>query len=161
APIDANGQATLTLPLGIGNAALTASFAGTGNFANSTSAAVALTVSRAATSVALASSVNPAGISQAVTFTAVVAVLPPGVGAPTGTVTFMDGNVVLGTVPVGPGGTARLTASFAAAGGHAITAVYSGDVSLVGSSQTLTEQVNAPATPQAAATTALAASASA
>jgi hypothetical protein len=66
-------------------------------------------------------------------------------GLTSGTVTFMDGNVVLGTAQVNPfSGTARLTTSFAAAGGHAITAVYSGDVNFVGSnSQALTEQVSA------------------
>jgi Bacterial Ig-like domain (group 3)/RTX calcium-binding nonapeptide repeat (4 copies) len=157
--VDANGQATLTTLLGVGNATLTASFTGTGNFANSTSAAVALTVTRAATAVSLASSVNPAATGQSVTFTATVSVLAPGVGTPTGTVTFRDGNVVLGTAAVVPfAGTARFTTSFAAAGGHAITAVYSGDASFVGSSQTLTEQVNAATTPQAT-TTALTASA--
>ena len=70
----------------------------------------------------------------------------------------MDGNVVLGTVAVGAGGTATFTTSFAAAGGHVITAVYSGDVNFVASSQTLTEQVNAPTTHKAT-TTALSASA--
>src|SRR5262249_14764916 len=124
APVDANGQATLTLPLGVGDASLTASFAGTGNFANSTSAAVAVTVSPgtvtpAPTTVALAPSLNPAVVGQAVSFTATVAA-SPWAGTPTGTVTFMDGNVVLGTVAVGAGGTATLTTSFAAAGGHAI-----------------------------------------
>jgi hypothetical protein len=79
---------------------------------------------------------------------------------PTGTVTFKDGNVILGTATVNPfSGKATLTTSFATAGGHAITAVYSGDANLVGSSQALTEQVNAP-TIQAT-TTALAASANA
>jgi hypothetical protein len=91
-----------------------------------------------------------------VTFTATVSVLAPGMGVPTGTVTFKDGNVVLGTVPVGLN-KAALATSFAAAGGHAITAVYSGEASLVGSSQALTEQVIAPTTPQAT-MTALAAS---
>src|SRR5262249_29673789 len=144
APVDANGVATLTVPLAVGNHALTASFAGTGNFANSASAAAAVTVSRAATAVALASSVNPAATGQAGTFTATVSALAPRMGTPTGTVTFMDGNVVLGTASVSPfSGKATLTTSFAAAGGHAITAVYSGDVSLVGSSQALTEQVSA------------------
>src|SRR5262249_31191014 len=48
--VDGNGQATLTIPpLGVGNFSLTASYTGTGNLANSTSAAAALTVSRAAT----------------------------------------------------------------------------------------------------------------
>jgi hypothetical protein len=157
--VDANGQAMLTIPpLGVGNTSLTASYTGTGNFANSTSAAVALTVNRAATAVTLTSSANPAAAGQSVTFTAAVSVLAPGAGVPTGTVTFMDGNVVLGTAAVIPSvGTARFTTSFAAAGGHVITAVYSGDVNIAGSSQTLTEQVNAPATPQAT-TAALAAS---
>ena len=82
----------------------------------------------------------------------------PGAGTPTGTVTFQDGNVVLGTAAVGRDGTATFTTSFAATGGHTITAVYSGDAIFVGSSQALTEQVNAPTTPQVT-TTALLASA--
>jgi hypothetical protein len=142
APVDANGQATLTVSLGVGNHTLTASFAGTGNFANSASAAVDVTVNRAATAVALASSANPASTGQAVTFTATVTAVAPGAGTPTGTVTFQDGNVILGTVAVGPGGTATFTTRFAAAGGHAITAAYSGDDNFVGSAQPLTEQVN-------------------
>src|SRR5262249_30284588 len=117
--------------------------------------------SRAASAVALASSVNPAATGQSVTFTATVSVPAPGMGVPTGTVTFMDGNVVLGTVPVvfnilGSNSTARITTSFAVAGGHAITALYSGDANIAGSSGALTEQVNAPSTQ--ATTTALVAS---
>jgi Bacterial Ig-like domain (group 3)/FG-GAP-like repeat len=144
APLDAAGKATIPTSLGIGNHALTAFFSGTIGFADSTSAATAVTVSPAATTVALASSLNPAATGRAVTFTATVAAVAPGGGTPTGTVTFKDGNVVLGTVAVGTGGAATFTTSFAAAGGHAITAVYSGDAAFVGSSQALTEQVNAP-----------------
>jgi hypothetical protein len=88
-----------------------------------------------------------------VTFTATVAAVAPGAGTPTGTVTFQDGNVVLGTVAVGARGTATFTTSFAAAGGHAITAVYSGAPIFVGSSQSLTEQVNAATTHKATTTT--------
>src|SRR5262249_24487932 len=102
------------------------------------------------------SSVNPAVIGQAVTFSATVAAVAPGATTPTGTVTFQDGNVSLGTVAVGPGGTATLTTSFAVAGSHAITAIYSGAPNFVASSQALTEQVNAPTTQ--ATTTALVAS---
>src|SRR5262249_51856671 len=76
-----------------------------------------------------------------------VAAVAPGAGTPTGTVTFQDGATVLGTVAVGTGGAATFTTSFAAAGGHAITAVYSGDAAFVGSAQALTEQVNAAAPP--------------
>src|SRR5262249_49189892 len=78
--------------------------------------------------------------------TATVSVLAPGAGVPAGTVTFMDGNVVLGTAAVGRSGTATFTTSFVAAGGHAITAVYNGDPNFVGSSQAITEHVSAGAT---------------
>src|SRR5262249_45658033 len=148
APVNGAGQATLAVALGVGNHALTASFTGTDDFADSTSAAAAVTVNPPATTLALGSSVNPAATGQAVPFIATVTAVAPGAGTPTGTVTFLDGNTVLGTVAVGPGGTATLTTSFAAAGGHFITAVYSGDGNFVGSAQALTEQVNAPATPQ-------------
>src|SRR5262249_4903462 len=112
-------------------------------------------VNPAATTVALRSSVNPAVTGQAVTFTATVAAVAPGATTPTGTVTFQDGNVVLGTVAVGARGTATFTTRFAVAGGHIITAVYSGAANFVASSQALTEQVNAPTT-QATTTTLLA-----
>jgi hypothetical protein len=151
------GQATLAVSLGAGSHALTASFAGTGGFADSFDLAD-LTVNPAATAVVLSSLVNPAATGQAVTFTATVAAVAPGAGPPTGTVTFRDGNVVLGTVAVGPGGTATFTTSFAAAGGHAITATYNGDSNFEASRQALTEQVNAPTTRKAT-TTALLASA--
>src|SRR5262249_29475453 len=136
-----------------GNHALTASFFGVSGFAASTSAATTVTVNPAATTLTLGSSVNPAVTGQAVTFSARVAAVAPGAGTPTGTVTFLDGNLVPGTVAVGTGGTAMLTTSFAATGGHTITAVYSGAPAFVASSQALTEQVNAPTTPRATTTT--------
>ncbi len=124
------GQATIRVSLGLGNHELIASFAGTGNFGDSTGIAD-VTVNRASTTVALGSSANPAATGQAVTFTATVAAVAPGAGTPTGTVTFRDGNVVLGTAAVGRGGTATFTTSFTAAGGHVIAAVYSGDPNFV------------------------------
>jgi hypothetical protein len=160
APVNSTGQATLGVSLDVGSHALTASFAGARGFgfADSTSAAVTETVNRAATTVALRSSLNPAVAGQAVSFTATVASVAPGAATPTGKVIFMDGNVVLETVGLGPDGTATFSTSFAAAGGHVITAAYAGDVfNFVASSQTLTEQVNAPTTHKAT-TTALAAS---
>lgn len=161
AQVNAAGQATLGVSLDVGSHALTASFAGArgSGFTDSTSAAVTETVNRAVTTVALASSLNPAVTGQAVTFTATVAAVAPGAATPTGKVIFMDGNVVLGTVGIGAGGAATFTTSFAAAGSHVITAVFAGDVfEFEASSQTLTEQVNAPNTHKAT-TTALVASA--
>src|SRR5439155_23763455 len=55
------------------------------------------TVSKAATTTALASSANPAVWGQSVTLTATVSATAPGAGAPSGTVTFLDGATTLGT----------------------------------------------------------------
>src|SRR5262249_59395649 len=57
--VNAAGQATLAVSLGVGDHALTASFVGTGNFTDSTGVAD-VTVNRAATTVAVKSSGNPA-----------------------------------------------------------------------------------------------------
>jgi hypothetical protein len=152
APLDTTGKAALTTSLFVGTHSLTATFFGTIGFADSNSPATTVTVNPAATTLTLRSSVNPAVTGQAVTFTATVAAVAPGRGTPTGTVTFKDGNVVLGTVAVGTRGTATFTTSFAAAGGHTITAVYNGAPIFVGSSQSLTEQVNAAPTRKATTT---------
>jgi hypothetical protein len=88
-----------------------------------------------------------------------VSAVAPGAATPIGKVVFMDGNVVLGTVGTDANGTATFTTSFATAGSHVITAVFPGGVlSFLASSQTLTEQVNAPSTHKST-TTALVASA--
>jgi Ca2+-binding RTX toxin-like protein len=144
APVNAAGQATLLVSLGVGNHALTAVFGGNGGFAASTSAVVAEAVNQAATATALSPSANPAVGGRTVTFTATVTAVAPGAGTPTGTVTFLDGNTVLGTAAVGADGRATLTTNFAAAGGHAITAIYNGDGNFVSSSQAVAEQVSAP-----------------
>ncbi len=156
APLDASGRASIPVSLGIGAHALTASFFGTTGFADSTSAAASVTVNPDATRLALTSSVNPAVTGQAVTFTATASAVAPGGGSPTGTITFKDGNTILGTVAIQSGGKATLTTSFAATGGHAITATYSGSLAFVTSSTALTEQVNTPPTHKATTTSLLA-----
>jgi hypothetical protein len=143
AAVDAAGHATLAVSLGVGSHTLTASFVGTGGFTGSLATDVTETVNPALTTVALTSSVNPAVSNQAVTFTARVAVVAPGSGTPTGTVTFREHNVILGTAAVGAGGIAKLTTSFRATGAHVITATYNGDSNFAAGRQALTEQVNA------------------
>jgi hypothetical protein len=141
APLNAAGQAMLTVLLGVGDHALTASFVGTGGFAGSISAASAVTINPAATTVALGSSVNPAVTGQAVTFTATVAAVAPGVGTPTGTITFLDGNTVLGSAPLNSAGQATLTVSLGL-GDHALTASFAGTGDFAGSiSAAVTENV--------------------
>jgi hypothetical protein len=152
AQVDVNGQATLPVSLGVGDHALTASFVSNA-FPGSASAAVDVSVDRAGATVSLASSLNPAATGQAVTFTATVAAVAQGAATPTGTVTFKAGNTIVGTVAVGAGGKVTFTTTFAAAGSYAVTAVYNGDANFAGTTQMLTEQVNAPSTRRATTTT--------
>jgi predicted extracellular nuclease len=80
-------------------------------------------------STALVVTPNPVVTGGPVTLTATVT----GTSQPTGTVTFKEGDTVLGTAPVSPNGTASLTLSTLAAGKHAVVAVYGGATYLPGS----------------------------
>jgi hypothetical protein len=94
----------------------------------------------------LLTSANPAVIDQSVTFTALVTSLS--LGSPTGTVTFRDGDTVLGIDTV-QAGVATLTIDEFSHGEddmHWITAEYSGNMVFNGSvSGTLAQDVVAPA----------------
>jgi fibronectin-binding autotransporter adhesin len=68
-----------------------------------------------------------------VSLVAGVAAAPPGAGAPTGTVTFLDGGTVLGSAPM-ENGSARFTDSGLGLGTHAISARYAGEGLFAGSS---------------------------
>jgi sugar lactone lactonase YvrE len=97
-----------------------------------------LSIAKLASVATLISSANPALAGGALTFTATVAT---DAGAPTGTVTFLDGTTVLGQGTL-VGGVATLTTSALAGGSHLITAVYSGTANFVAStSAALTESV--------------------
>ncbi len=63
---------------------------------------------------------------ETVTLTALVSPPSPGSGLPTGTVTFSEAGVLLGTAPL-VNGVAQLTTTPASAGTGTITASYSGD----------------------------------
>ena len=118
--------ATLTINnLGVGSHSMAAHYGGDANNTPSTSGAIVQTITAfvASTTTTVALSVNPATYGSAVTLTASVTG-----GAPTGTVTFKDGALVLGTAALG-GTTAQIAISNLAVGSHAITATYSGDAS--------------------------------
>jgi len=128
-----NGAATFTIPgLNAGNHALTAFYAAQANFAAS-SANGTLTVNRAQTSTVLGSSLNPAMVGTAVTFTASVSAVASGASVPTGTTTFTDGSTVLAAVAVNGLGQATLITSSLAVGVHTITATYNGDANFFAS----------------------------
>ena len=89
------------------------------------------------TSIAIASSKNPSSQGESVTFTAMVSATG---AAPVGTVTFKNGNKVLGQSSV-VGGVASFALSTLPVGSSKITAVFRGD-GFVTSTANLTQTVN-------------------
>ena len=82
---------------------------------------------------------------DAVTVSAVVSVVAPGSGSPTGSVTFYDGTTALGTATVVNGAASLpLGSTTLAVGGHTIRAVYEGDATFTGSEATVAITVLAP-----------------
>ena len=145
-----SGIATATVMLPAGTAAnaytIQAVYSGTGNFGGSSDSSHVLTVSSTTTTTTVASSANPSVVGQFVTFAATVVASSPGLGTPTGSVTFMDGTSILGTAALS-GGTALFTTPSLALNAHSITAVYAGNSSFAKStSPPLSETVNQDAT---------------
>jgi hypothetical protein len=139
-----NGSASFAISsLVIGNHSFTASYAGDVNFvASGPSAGFAETINKAISSTTVISSQNPSVFGQSVTFTATVGAVAPGVGTPSGAVTFTDGATTLGTANLSSG-TATFTTSALAFGGHSIAASYAGDSNFLASISTvLTQTVN-------------------
>jgi hypothetical protein len=104
----------------------------------SVSASITLTINQGRPTVTLASSLNPVFAGNSVTFTANVTSTA---STPTGTVSFVDRQTLLSSVPLAQG-VATYTTSSLPLGGHSITAVYSGDVNFVSlASSPVTENV--------------------
>src|SRR5207302_372534 len=89
----------------------------------------------------LSTSLATSTFGQSITLTAQVSAAGAGSGTPTGLVTFMDGNTVLGSVSLASG-QATLTTSALAAGSHANTAgLVSGPGNFTGSTTGALSQV--------------------
>ena len=103
-----------------------------------------IAIGNPASSIVLASSRNPSGVGQPITFTATVSAKAPATGTPTGTVTFLDGSTTpvtqLGVANLSTG-VAAVTISTLASGSHAVTATYSGDGNFQSASSTTLNQV--------------------
>ncbi|MGW6693385.1 Ig-like domain-containing protein [Rhodococcus sp. NPDC054953] len=124
-PVAANGEATYTwVPSTAGSHAIGAAFSGragvTGSAANATVEVAEAPAGNTASSTAIAVGANPkVGVANTVS----AQVTPGNAG---GSVTFKDGDTVLGTVQVDAAGTAELSWTPATAGQRVITAEYSG-----------------------------------
>ncbi len=126
--LDGHGQATVsTGSLGVGTRGITATYGGDTNDNASASLALSQQVNRDTTTTALTAAPSPSTVGQAVTFTATVAVVAPGVAAPTGQITFLDGGATLGTSALNSAGVATFTTTTLSVGAHSVTAVYGGD----------------------------------
>jgi hypothetical protein len=104
---------------------------------------VVLTATSLATTTAVTSSADPSAYGQPVTFTATVSAAAAGLPAPPGSVDFVDttAGTDLGKVALSSSGTASVPVSNLAVGSHVIEAVYAGQGIFLGSSGTLTQQV--------------------
>jgi large repetitive protein len=137
-----NGRATKQVTLALGSHSLVAEYVPATDSFSASSGTASVSVSPASTSVTLTTSGTPSIYGRNVTFTATVKVSAPGVGTPTGTVIFRDGETVLAEVALVNGKAIYATTALAS-GTHPITATYSGDAGNTGSlSSTLTQQVN-------------------
>jgi uncharacterized protein (TIGR03437 family) len=113
---------------------IVATFVGNASFSSSQSATLPQVVNKAATTTTLAALPNGSTSNQQVTMTAVVSVVSPGVGSPTGTVEFVNTTFQqsLGTAPIkliGGVYVATLTTGQLNQSGspQILTATYSGD----------------------------------
>jgi hypothetical protein len=127
-----------------GASAITAGYSGDANFISSTSPILTQTIIQGATAAVVTSSVNPSVAGQDVSYTATVSAVTPASGTPTGTVAFLDDALTI------PGcatqalvaGIASCSVTYAVAGSHTITAIYSSDPNFAAStSAPLSQQI--------------------
>ncbi len=123
-----------------GTHSVVANYSGDASFAPSTSLPLSFTIAKAPTGLTLTASPNPVALGAPTTLTALVGVNGNTAVPPTGTMTFLYGNVVLGTAQLAPCAagsvcgyqgsgfaTAQLSTSGLPLGMDLVTAVYGGD----------------------------------
>ena len=125
APVKA-GKASVTLAFPAGAHAITASFGGWGTAPSGQSSSMVLPVGQGTTSVTVAGA-SKVNVGRPASFVVKVKTAAPAKGVATGTVSFLDGSVLLGTAPLDATGKAVFTTSALAVGTHSITVTYNGD----------------------------------
>jgi len=144
--LGSDGRATLLAPsasaaaLASGTHTITAVYNGDANYLSATAPTLAVTISKAATTLTLAVSPDSPTAGQAVNL---IATSSP---AGSGTVAFSNGaNAIVGCIGVlSQNGTASCSTSFPQAGAFAITASYSGDLNTGPASTTIQLTVGQP-----------------
>ncbi len=128
------GSVVMNTVFSPGTYSLTARYNGDSNYNPNTSSPITQVVNKVTTTTTLSSSQNPSSAGQTVTLMA--AVQPNG---PTGTVNFLDGQTLLGSVNLS-NPTVSFTTSSLSSGSHSLTAAYSGDGNFSASTSTAITQ---------------------
>jgi hypothetical protein len=138
APLNSQGYfEDQPIQLPAGNHSIVAGYAGDNSYTSSTSAADAISITMASTSVAMTPIPN-ASVNSPIALAATVNTGSSGVG-PTGTMTFSSAGTTLGTAPVvgtaanlttgvAASGAATFAATFTTTGTKSVTVTYSGDL---------------------------------
>jgi hypothetical protein len=146
-PVSGGAASVTVAGLGVGSHLIRAIYDGSGgNFLPSLDM-VTHTVNPASTSLQVSSN-NPSEPGQMVALTAVVSVMTPGTGTPTGYVDFFDQTTsrYLGSAPL-IDGAANLSTSGLSVGTHVIVAGYGGNTNYQASTASVTQVVNSPPPP--------------
>ena len=129
----ASATASRHLPCVSGNHTINVSYSGDAEYTSS-NGNMTQTVGLGATNAVVASSSSSSVYGHSVIFTANISADLPGVGTPTGTVTFIDGSSILGTGTLNSSGVATFTSSALGVGSHTITVSFGGDTDFATSS---------------------------
>jgi hypothetical protein len=130
-----------TSSLAVASHSIAAVYSSDSNFTASTSSVLIQNVNQSSTTATLISSANPSITGQSVTFTATISATSPGIGTPTGSVTFYVNSNSVGIVSLSSGA-ASYTTTFSSAGSDTIKAVYSGDTNFKTGTAILIQTVN-------------------
>jgi hypothetical protein len=141
--LNANGVAVLTnSSLSFGTHSITARYSGSNNF-NPSGAGVVQSVLLIGTTLTLSATPNPANTGQTVSLAATATSAVAGM-TPVGTVTFYDGDAVLGTVNLGSNGMAAYSTSSLSIGSHNLHAVLGNSPYFAGSSSSSVNETIQP-----------------
>jgi autotransporter-associated beta strand protein len=134
-----NGLAVFgTRSLAVGSHSITATYDGDAGYSATSTGPLNQVVSQSSTTTIVGSVPNPWDGGKTIVVVAAVVPTAPGAGTPTGSVTFQDGSITLGTATLVRGRALWVVPAGGAAVSHAFTASYSGDPNFrPGSVQTL------------------------
>jgi len=131
------GNQAVTSPLTLtqGLHSIVAQYNGDANFSSSSSNSVTVSVGKANTTTVLTAPPANSGATAGtgITMSAQVTVQAPGSATLTGSIQFLDNGTLLSTQPISGTGSASFFAANLPAGSHALTAAYTGNSNLNGS----------------------------